>query len=222
MARSFDGVNDWISNGSGIPLPTHGTNPFTVACWFRALSNAQSNTYISNGIAGENCGALLYEYVDNTVEFYGAPSGSDPRVSSGLTVADTAWHHIAYRKAASGAAEWAKYLDGTKTVINASISFNLTGTAHSVFGIGCPSSAGVFGGGGFCNCEVARFAVWNTAIADVHIEAMAKGMNPLKFKPTFYWELLGNDSPERSMSGALPLTVTGATKADHPRGVVSL
>lgn len=217
MARSFDGTNDVLTSTTQ-PLPTHGTNPFTVAFWFRALDNSRTNDYVCSGIGGENSGAIIYEYVDNTVEFYGAPSGSDPRTSSGLVVADTNWHHIAYRKAASGAAEWAKYLDGSKTVINASISFNLSGSAHNHFFLGASSAAGV--AGDFANVELARFGVWNTAVADAHIEAMANGMSPLRFKPTHYWELTGNQSPELNAFGTLPLTVTGATKADHPRGII--
>jgi hypothetical protein len=219
MARSFDGVNDWIGNNAQ-PLVSHGTNAFTVAFWLRSLDNARTNDYICSGLGGENAGALIYEYVDNQIEFDGNPGGgTDPRTSSGITIADTNWHHVAYRKQ-SGTAEWAKYLDGSKTVINASISFNLSGAAQNHFKLGASTSTGT--AGDFANIELARFGVWNSAVADAHIEAMAKGMNPLKFRPTHYWELLGNDSPERATFGGLSLTVTGATKADHPRGVVTL
>lgn len=221
MARSFDGVNDYIGNGSVVPLPSHGTNPFTVAFWFRSLDNSRTNDYICSGIGGGNAGAIIYEYVNNQIEFYNASgSGTDPRTSSGITIADTNWHHVAYRKSASGTSEWAKYLDGTKTVINASISFNLTGASDIDFYLAASTSSGT--PGDYANIELARFGVWGSAVADTNIEAMAKGMNPLKFRPLHYWELVGNDSPERSAFGNLPLTVTGATKADHPRGVVGL
>lgn len=217
MARSFDGTNDYIGNATARPLVTHGTNPFTVAFWFRSLDNSRTNDYICSGIGGGNAGAIIYEYVDNQIEFYNAAgSGTDPRTGSGITIADTNWHHVAYRKGGSGTSEWAKYLDGAKTVINASISFNLTGATDIFFYLGAASTSS-----DFANVELARFGVWNTAVADANIEAMAKGMNPLKFKPTHYWELLGNQSPELNAFGTLPLTVNGATKADHPRGVVS-
>src|SRR5687768_17301520 len=126
MAWSFDGTNDYVGRTSTPPLAAHGTNPFTVAFWFRSLNNGRTNDYICSGLSGGNGAAIIYEFVDNKIEIYNAGgSGTDPRPSSDITIADTNWHHIAYRKSASGTSEWAKYLDGTKTVINASISFSL-------------------------------------------------------------------------------------------------
>jgi hypothetical protein len=219
MARSFDGTDDWIGNSTP-PLLGNDTGAFTVAFWFRALTNARTNDYVCSGLGRENCGAILYEYVDNNVEFYnGAGSGTDPRTGSGLVVADTNWHHIAWRKAASGASEWAKYLDGSKTVINASISFSINGISGSHWKLGS-ASAGASGASDYANIELARFGVWASAVDDSHIEEMAKGISPMRFRPTHYWELMGNKSPETSPIGSASLTVTGATKADHPRGEI--
>lgn len=215
MARSFDGTNDCLESTSQ-PLPAHGTNAFTVAFWFRSLTTARTNDYICSGLGGENSGAIIYEFVDNQIEFYGNPGGgTDPRTSSQIAIADTNWHHIAYRKAASGAAEWAKYLDGTKTVINASISFSLSGAAHNHFKLGASTSTGT--AGDFANIELAEFAVWTSAVSDDDIAAMADGVSPLFYKPNTYWQLIGQMSPEQARQGTLALTVTGATAAAHPR-----
>lgn len=214
MARSFDGTNDYLSRSTQ-PLPAHGTNAFTVAFWFRSLDNGRTNDYICSGIAGENAGAIIYEFVNNQIEFYNAAgSGTDPRTSSGITIADTNWHHIAYRKQ-SGTAEWAKYLDGSKTVINASISFSISGAAQNFFFLGASSATGT--PGDYANIELADFGVWTSAVSDADIARMAAGFSAKFFKPNYLWELYGTASPETQYGNTLPLTVNGATAAAHPR-----
>lgn len=208
MARNFNGSSHYLTNTSS---PLNGVSgAFTVAFWFRAVNNSQTNTYICSGVGEDNRGAILYEYVNNTIEFFNSGIGTpDPRTGSGIVVADTSWHHIAYRRAGSGASEWAKYLDGAKTVINASANFSLSGGGSATFYLGRSS------GGDYCNCEIQDFACWNTPVLDAHIEAMSKGFSPAFFDPTHYWSLGGNQSPEPNYKGTLPLTVSGATKADQ-------
>lgn len=214
MARNFNGTSHELASGTGLTIPFDGSaGPFTFAFWFRATSNAQSNKYIFTftDSGGTNQTSIIYEYVNDKIEFYVNPaSGSDPRPGSQIGVADTNWHHIAYRKSASGASEWAYFLDGTKTVISASSTFTLpTGTDRIYMG----SAGGV----GHCACELADVAAWSASVSDADIAAMAKGFSSKFFRPLFAWDLIGRNSPETPYRGGIELTVTGAMNASHPR-----
>lgn len=213
MARSFNGTNQQLASGTGLTIPFDGSNgPFTFAFWFRATSNAQSNTYIFTftDAGGGNQTSIIYEYVNDAVEFYTTAGGASPRTGSQIAVADTSWHHVAYRKSASGASEWAYFLDGTKTVINASINFTLpTGTDRL-----CMGSAG---GSNHCACELADVATWDSSVSDADMAAMAKGFSSRFYRPLFSWDLIGRNSPETPYRGSIELTVTGAANAAHPR-----
>ena len=216
MARNFNGTSDLAESATGISPPLDGSNgPFTVAFWFRSTSTSQTNKYILNFT--ENGGAydqasVIYEFVNDKVEFFASGyGGTDPRTGSQITVADTNWHHIAYRKDASGASAWNYFLDGTKTQISASINFTISSALTRVF-------VGAQVGAGFpCACDIADLGTWNTSVDDASIAAMAKGYTGMFFSPTFFWDFVGKNSPETARRGGLDLTLTGTAAASHPR-----
>jgi len=134
-------------SGAGHAVASHEaklnlTNSFAILMRFKAKATNQTSKYLLsklNSGGTDNNYSLLYEYAADSVEFYaGGYTGSNPRTSSGLTISDTNWHAIAYRY---NGTEWAKWLDGSKTTISASISFSLaTGGTNSLY-IGSFSAA---------------------------------------------------------------------------------
>ncbi len=91
-ALDFDGTNDYavVPDDNSLDI----TNNFTVSFWFKAGSTSQTNTYLLNK---NNRYAILYEYVNDQIEFYAAfYTGTDPRAGSQMTLLDTEWHQIVY------------------------------------------------------------------------------------------------------------------------------
>jgi hypothetical protein len=70
--------------------------------------------------------------------------------------------------------------------------------------------------------DIAEPAIWNVALDDAEVAALARGFAPPLIRPASlvaYWPLLGNDSPELDRGkNSYSLTLTNTpTKADHPR-----
>lgn len=219
MARSSNATSGWKLTQADIGQGfTNNNGPWTIACWFKAGSNAQANVYIATiGDAGGGQLSLIYEFVDNTVELYGSPfSGTDPRTSSGIVVADTSWHHLAYRKAASGTAAYDKFLDGTKTSINASA------TSTVLLNASAPTTVTLFSAGPSSenNCALEQFGLWNAALTDQNIVDAAAGtldLSTLTTNMVNFWPLCGSASPETDLGSAnKPLTVSGPTQVAGP------
>lgn len=68
------------------------------------------------------------------------------------------------------------------------------------------------------NGRLAHCAIWDAALADDEIAALARGVNPFRIRPAniWYWPLWGNHSPEIDLSrNAASMTLTGSpAKAD--------
>lgn len=215
MARnSSGGTTDKVYTTAGGILP-NSNGPFTISLWFKSNSTSQTDQTLWMVHGGGPHWDIIYEYVDNKIEF--TTTGAEtphPRTGSDLTISDTNWHHICYRKAASGASAWDKFLDGVKTQINASIDFSL------------PYSDRIWtftyvGGASSVNGALAWLAVWDTALTDAEIIALAEGGNALMTQPehgVFCWTF-GGSSPEPDSFGSLDGTVDGTTVVDDPTGV---
>ena len=174
-ARAFNGTNANLSNTHGY---WNGNTAFTVAFWFKSASVAQTNVYVEdweiNGSSSRP--AIIYGFVNDgsghaQIEFFcpiggGGCTGTDPRTSSQITVLDTNWHHIAYTY--NGTA-WTKYLDGTPTTINASISFALpaSGAGLDMFLGSDVGSAHLFHG------SLAREYISTSALSGAQIASLA-------------------------------------------------
>jgi len=224
MARSTDGsaADNGLHNASLAPL--NGSNgPFTIVLWFKPANLTQSQKYIlqeKDTAVADAQYAVIWEYVDNQIEFFSDGfTGTDPRTGSGITLADTNWHHLAYRKAASGASEWAYFLDGVKTVISASINFTLPGTLSQIvlfesFSGTTPTV------GNQINAALADVAFFTVSLSDERIAALADAyaVRGLGIRPAAHWELIGRYSPELDVWGNGNLTVRGTVSVtDHPR-----
>jgi hypothetical protein len=73
------------------------------------------------------------------------------------------------------------------------------------------------------NGRIAEAGIWNVALSDREVAALASGVHPARMRPdalVAYWPLWGDDSPELDWhpSGGTryPMTLTGTpTKANH-------
>ncbi len=190
-----------IQNTSYAPL-SNSTGPFTIAFWFQTGNVNSGPSYVLEG-NGAGQWAVIYGYTSQQIEFF----SGDPniRVNTGIPIADSNWHHVAYRKSVSGTGSWDKFLDGVKTTINSSISFTLPSVA-SLYALNSDNSQGP------CQCNIADLVVYDTARPDAEIQGLAAGIRPtLKPTPLLYWPLSGTSSNEPDGSGNNhPGTVLGS------------
>lgn len=169
--RLFNGTDEQFEK-TGTTPPLNGSNgPFTISFWFKTVSTSQSNKYLYSATSadGLNQTSIIYEYVNDKVEFYSANyTGTDPRTGSGITISDTSWHHIVYRKDNTGSSEWAYFLDNTKTVISAGRNFTLPSLPTRIY-------MGSAGGVAYCNCNLDEFGIWTRSLSDSEISQLYGG-----------------------------------------------
>ena len=153
---------------------------FTLSAWMKSTNLNQSQVYlISRNTAYANPYgapskqyAVIYEYVDNRVEFFGPSliSGSDPRPGSQVPIADANWHHVAYTYDGQ---TWSGFVDGT-VVFSTPRTFALDNTFASswFFGTANPDV-------GFYSGFLDDIAMWNGALSPEQVAALAAGSSPL-------------------------------------------
>jgi len=139
-ARSFNGTSDYVQIPDSDSLDL--VSNFTISVWFKPTVLSQTSRYVLsklNAGATDNAYAIIWEYVNNQVEFYASNfTGTDPRTGSGMGVPDTNWHHVVYTYDGT---TWTGYIDGD-SVFSVSRTFSLdvqsgvlnlatfTGTTH--------------------------------------------------------------------------------------------
>lgn len=213
MARQTDGsAGNRLTNAHTL---LYG-DAWTVWFWLKLGSTAQTNRYIlyDGNVDGNYQFAILFGFAAGKVEFYAAGNtGGNPRTGSQITIPDTDWHHIAYRKAA-GSGAWDYFLDGVKTQISASITFACANRDRfSLFD--------AYDGGAPLNGALAEVFVFpEYALDDADIYTAAKG---LAFNGGAYsWPLWGEGTVEPSYGAYNPgtyanLSITGTVaQAVHP------
>ncbi|MEM7128456.1 MAG: LamG-like jellyroll fold domain-containing protein [Chloroflexota bacterium] len=169
-AVQFNGVNQYI----GVPddPQLRISNNFTLAFWFKAGSTNQSQTYLLNR---NNTAAVIYEYVDNAVEFFAIGySGDNPRDGSQMTIADTNWHHIVYRY---DGVNWAGYLDGVE-IFNTPRTFALDSATAADWMMGTATS-----NVGFVNGSLDDVRVYSRGLSSAEIVALVSGVGCTSGQP---------------------------------------
>ena len=218
MARSFNGTSDFLNNVTGYLSGSSG--PFTIALWMKSASVTQTNAYLGDSDDSVSAigWALRYGFTNDgaghaQVDFFVTAGGFG--TGSQIAILNTNWHHICYRYLGA-ASEWAYFLDGTKTVINAS----LTGTFSTGLNELLIGASGITGSN-FYNGSLAEIAIWTTNVSDANITSLAAGSKATNFSPgnlIGYWQLCGTASPEPDGSGAgHSVALTGTTAAAHPK-----
>jgi hypothetical protein len=210
MAIPFNGTDQYAYASAADEVLSSSAGPWTLAFWVKMANLTQTNKYLYQQIKSAQT-SIIWEYTNNLIEFYATSySGTNPRTDSGITIGDTNWHHICYRKAASGTSAYDKFLDGSKTTINASIAFTLADT----------STTQKWGSTGttYCACSLAEWATYGSALTDEQVGLLASGYYPTSIgtAPAKYWPWLNSETEQ--MDG-LETTLVGSPSfapLDHP------
>jgi hypothetical protein len=195
--------------------------PLTMACWFyspstslsmilMSLCNSASTPWARNSFYLQASGATAGDPVSaGTVD---ASAGSQANTSTGWSA--NTWTH------ACGV--WTSATDRAAFINGGSKGTQTTSRVPS--GIDRMNLGGLRNGTptGYLNGRIAEAAIWNVALSDQEVAALASGLSPLKMRPTAlvgYWPIWGIHSPEPSLhpsGGTRPdMSVTGTALANH-------
>lgn len=216
MARAFNGTTDRLDNAAA---PVTAV-PLTLACWFNPTAVTQSDVLIAitdgssnNTFRLEAGGAVAGDPVRAITRAAASQANADTSTS----ISAGSWQHGCAVFSAINAR--AAYLNGggKGTNVTSRTPTGINATSLGMEGASFEPYTGL----------IAEAAVWDAALTDAEVAILALGVSPLLVRPASlvaYWPLIGRNSPENDRVGTFPLTVTGATVADHcriirPRGV---
>lgn len=217
MARSGWSTSNYLRYASGLLTAT----PLTMACWAKTSVSAATQVLMSlnnSASATDRNEFLLYVRSTDAVSVVTADTAASV-ASASTTITTGAWFHAAgvFASATSRAA----YFNGANKGAN-STSRTPSGINQTLIGVRnnagsfidpfAPAGAGV----------VAEAAIWNIALSDADIAALATGASPLLVHPesiVAYWPLIGNNSPENNrLSNTSVMSISGSlSQAAHPR-----
>lgn len=186
------GARDFVRASSQFvecSTPTATSYPITLAGWFQTGDLTVNQVVVANATTSTGIGVYLI--------IRGATAG-DPlsatdydgttsaQANSGGSVASNTWHHGA--AVYSGASSRAVFLDGSKTTNTTTTSTNLAGTDRTNIGA-------LISGNSHLSGKAAEIGIWNVALTDDEITALASGLSPLRVRPSalqFYAPLWGS------------------------------
>jgi len=206
MAWSFNGSTGYLTAATA-PV---ASPPLTIACWFRKSGTASSFKEVvtlANPSTGHEFALLAGNGAAAAASAF-ALGGTGAQASSTTTFALAQWRHGA-AVFASGNQRYA-YLDGggkgTNSVSVTPASINRTDVGRGI--------VGYFPG------DVAEVAVWNAALSDLEIAALAQGFSPLcllhRLANLVLYQNLIRPLNHPGI-GPLMSAAGGATAATHPR-----
>lgn len=221
MARLFDDANSQYMEYNGAVL---AAAPISMACWFNTddltvLEMLMSINGVPSGPTGTHTFCL---YVDGTAAgdpiragtqhntFAAASSSAGPSINT--------WAHACGVWSATNAR--AAYLNGGNKGTNAT---DLVPNDFTKTNIGCyytwTTSAVRFK---FFSGLIAEAGIWDIALTDAEVAALATGLSPLAVHPAnlvAYWPLIGRYSPEVDTVGGYGITLSASAPAvaAHPR-----
>lgn len=210
MSRNFDAVDDKLE----VSAAAVTAYPLTMACWFRSGSATADQCLMSIWDAGGSPVARWNLIASGATAgdpiIAQAQAGGSSRNANTTTGYSTnTWHHACGRFTSATSRD--VYIDGGSKGSNTTSN---TPTGLDTTGIGTRE------GGLFMNGRIAEAGIWNVSLTEGEINALAKGVSPLRIRPSAlvaYWPLYGVASPENNHVGAsFHLTVTGATQSFHP------
>lgn len=179
--------------------------PFTFACWFNAATTSEQPLFsISDGTNASSL--FLVELFSSKVGVQAATGANEALTSTTFPMGS--WNHAAavFASASSRSA----YLNGGGKVTKTTTA---TPTGMTNTWLAKDRSSGYAG-------ILAEAGIWNVALTDAEITALAQGALPRAIRPQSlvgYWPLYGLSSPEPDLSGGRHnMSLTGTpTQANH-------
>jgi len=202
MPRVFDGSDDRASAGA-TPVTAP---PFTISLWFKPV-DATTNGFLAgvSDTAGDNNYFRLRKNSDGTLS---AAAFATSAASATTTTTYTAgvWHHACARFTSATSRQ--VYLNGGGKGTNT--------TNRSPAGVDsvCVGARVGATASDLVASDIAHVAIWNVALTDQEIAALARGTSPLSIRPqnlVFFAPLDGRASPEIDYTrNGNDLTLTGS------------
>ena len=209
MAVQFSGTSEYLLTTT-TPITA---GPLTIACRFNSdidtapdalvgIYDSASNDCFSLRVRGDVAG----DPVDLQVTA-GGSFGSPARTTTGFTAGT--WHHAA--GVVNSSTSVSAFIDGgSKHTVNPAVGDPGSLDRVAVGAQGNATLSLAFDG------AVAEAGIWNIALSDADIIALASGLSPLLVRPSelmFYAPLIRDVI---AVKGPV-LTATGTTVVDHPR-----
>lgn len=206
MARAFSGSGQYLEY-AGAAVNAY---PVTFAAWVAPADFVTSYGVFSLG------GAAAAASIDCVVEigtqqFYCRAVGAGKTATTTLLTAG-AWNHVAAIWGASNSRTVYHNAGGAGTTTT-----DIAWQAASATDIGRLVRASP---GALFKGIIAEAGLWDTALTNTEVRELARGKSPKLVRPerlVAYWPLAGGPpSVEPDRVGRYPMTVVGATAAQHP------
>lgn len=207
MARQFTRASShYLSTAVAVP----SAMPLTMACWFMVPDVNTEYSLMTRASAGNHRhamrvrGDLAGDYLQ-----LNASDGSTLEISTTTSVVANVWQHACVSIASSTSRT--VYLNGGGKVTGTGA---ITPATTSLW-IGASNSSG--SPTQFLNGSIAEAAVWNTALTDEDVMALARGVCPASVMPSalvLYAPLVRG---LQDLTSGLVLTDTGTSASDHSR-----
>jgi len=219
LARDFSGTSQSLNNAT----PPTIAGEHTLSCWadgddwVDALNASGVSGIFGKALwSGDTNGHTRFETGSGSggqVKFKIRHSGGDSEAAAASFSDGSGWHHLGGRLQGTTIALFKDGSSAATASIGGSTFSNTTSADISIGAFPNNLTNTEFDG------RIAECAIWDEALSDAHIAALAKGVSPLAFPRglVFYAPLLGRHDPEIEIIGRLDMTVTGATQAAHPR-----
>lgn len=214
MARNFDGVDDFITFGNLAPLTVFSMSAFyKLDAW---------TTTAGMRVVGKESSLNAVDNVDVSKgwQFFADWSGADGTwVTPASSIALGAWSNVVGTYNGGATTNDPKvYINGVSQTITEKTTptGSYPADATLAFRIGNNATPGVRAWDGM----IAEVGYWNRILTEKEAYMLSKGYSPLFFPRglVVYVPLIGNHSPEKNYSNLKKTgTVTGATKANHPK-----
>lgn len=211
MARSGFSTSNYLSVGSAVVTAV----PLTMAAWFYPNTSPSGTLVaITNNGSGTNRNCWRLSTSSGVLTVVAADATSADQLATVASVTVGAWNHGCVVCAADN--DRRLYLNGGNkvTTTNSRVPSGVNRTAIGVSLFTSPFSSP--------DANIGEAAIWNVALTDADVAALAKGVSPLLVRPSAlvaYFPLVGNNSPENNLkSNSATMSITGAlTKTAHPR-----
>lgn len=214
MARALASASgQYLQNGAAVLTAM----PLTIACWIKPTNFTAANAVF--GLYDSAVANTRYEIftVLTTGIVRATHSDNSALATANTSVAATAgaWNHAAgvFVSATSRTA----YLNAGSSGSSATnVAGSMAGLNNTTVGLRANSSVS-----SHFNGSLAEPAIWNVALAQADLSALAAGVCPLLVRPdalVFYAPLMGLASPEPDYRGRFSLTLFSApTASAHQR-----
>lgn len=208
MARSFDGSTQYLEY-AGNAAQLNASDPFSMFCWAYPVDTATPcpllSIYLPDfypwnhvlALGGDNSPFLAVPVLAQSSAYLTGPfqaSIVNAYSANRWVACGGVWANQSSRQV------YANGVPGTPDTNNVNNPYGPNTT-----GIGTACAGPLFAPPRtYANCPIAEAAVWNVALTDAEMLALAKGVKPYLIRPKNlfgYWPLHGLQSPEADRSG---------------------